>query len=470
MPFYFKLPDLGEGIKEGEVVKWHVHEGDLVEEHQVIMEVETDKAIVEIPSPKKGKVLKLNKAEGEPVLVGEVLLTIDTGEEEGKAAEEGAAAQAAAPAPEKAAEAPAAPAGTAAAEEPAPVAPAPEAEKEEEAASVVGKLPPSIGVLASPKARALARERGVDISKVAGTGPGGIITEADVLGAAGGPAPAEAPAPPQPGAAPPPPPPPPHHAPPPPPGPHHAPPAPPPVGEDRDPWGPVERVPIRGIRKSISRNLLASQRNTASVTGMDDADVTDLWNLRNREKEAAAEKGVTLTFLPFFMKAVRHAIESHPLLNGSVDEERGEIIIKKYFNVGVAVDTPEGLMVAVLRDVDKKTILEIAVELQELSKKARERKITIKELKGSTFTITNYGSFGGRYATPIINYPDIAILGTGRITERPWVVDGKIVPRMILPLSLTFDHRVVDGIEASTFLARVKEYLEDPNLIFIESA
>jgi pyruvate dehydrogenase E2 component (dihydrolipoamide acetyltransferase) len=229
-------------------------------------------------------------------------------------------------------------------------------------------------------------------------------------------------------------------------------------------------VPIRGIRKSISRNLLASQRNTASVTGMDDADVTDLWNLRNREKEAAAEKGVTLTFLPFFMKAVRHAIESHPLLNGSVDEERGEIIVKKYFNVGVAVDTPEGLMVAVLRDVDKKTILELAVELQELSRKARERKITIKELKGSTFTITNYGSFGGRYATPIINYPDIAILGTGRITERPWIYKGKIVPRMILPLSLTFDHRVVDGIEASTFLARVKEYLEDPNLIFIESA
>jgi pyruvate dehydrogenase E2 component (dihydrolipoamide acetyltransferase) len=457
MPFYFKLPDLGEGIKEGEVVKWHVHEGDLVEEHQVIMEVETDKAIVEVPSPKKGKVIKLNKAEGETVLVGEVLLTIDTGEEEGKGAEEGAVpGDEAAPAPEKAAEAPTAPA-----EEAAPSPPAPEGEKEEEAASVVGKLPPSIGVLASPKGRALARERGVDISKVAGTGPGGIITEADVLGASGGPAPAKAAAPAQPWAAPPPPPPPP---------PHHAPPAPPPVGEDRDPWGPVERVPIRGIRKSISRNLLASQRNTASVTGMDDADVTDLWNLRNREKKAAAEKGVTLTFLPFFMKAVRHAIEGHPLLNGSVDEERGEIILKKYFNVGVAVDTPEGLMVAVLRDVDKKTILELAVELQELSKKARERKITIKELKGSTFTITNYGSFGGRYATPIINYPDIAILGTGRITERPWVVDGKIVPRMILPLSLTFDHRVVDGIEASTFLARVKEYLEDPNLIFIESA
>ncbi len=437
MPFYFKLPDLGEGIKEGEVVKWLVAEGDLVEEHQVIMEVETDKAIVEVPSPKKGKVVKLDKAEGETVLVGEVLVTIDTGEEE-------------APAPtEEKKEAPAEPLKTAPA-----VAAAPE--EEEEAASVVGTLPTTSGVLASPKARGLAREKGIDLKGINGTGPGGIITEADVRGAS-------APAPTSPA---------PEKAAPPstPIPPHHAPPTPPLAEMDKDPFGPVERVAIRGIRKSISRNLMASQRHTAPVTGMDDADVTELWNLRNREKEAAGEKGVTLTFLPFFMKAVRHAIEDHPMLNGSVDEERSEIIIKKYFNVGVAVDTPDGLMVAVLRDVDKKTILEIAVELQELSQKARDRKITLGELKGSTFTITNYGSFGGRYSTPIINYPDIAILGTGRITERPWVKDGAIVPRMILPLSLTFDHRVVDGIEASTFLARVKEYLEDPNLIFIESA
>jgi len=444
MPFYFKLPDLGEGIKEGEVVKWHVAEGDLVEEHQVIMEVETDKAIVEVPSPKKGKIIKLDKAEGEGVLVGEVLVTIETGEEE------------AAPAPAVEKEKTPEPAL-----EQAPKATATAPEEEEDAASVVGTLPPTSGVLASPKARGLAREKGIDLNKITGTGPGGIITEADVIGTSGARAKGPAPTPP------------PHEkaAPPKPPVPaHHAPPTPPLADKDKDPWGPVERVPIRGIRKSISRNLMASQRHTASVTGMDDADVTELWNLRNREKEAAAKQGVTLTFLPFFMKALRHAIESHPMLNGSVDEERSEIIIKKYFNVGVAVDTPDGLMVAVLRDVDKKTIMEIAAELQELSQKARERKITLGELKGSTFTITNYGSFGGRYSTPIINYPDIAILGTGRITERPWIKDGVIVPRMILPLSLTFDHRVVDGIEASTFLARVKEYLEDPNLIFIESA
>lgn len=450
MPFYFKLPDLGEGIKEGEVVKWLVREGDLVAEHQVIMEVETDKAIVEVPSPKKGKVIKLDKAEGETVLVGEVMVTIETGEEETKA-------------PPVVAKEEAVPTPTL---EQAPATTAPEAE-EDDAASVVGTLPATSGVLASPKARGLAREKGVDLKGLTGTGPGGIITEEDVRGASAGEAkgappttpspvkPEAAPAPVTPEKAAP---------------PHPAPPTPPLADKDKDAFGPVERVPIRGIRRSISRNLMASQRNTASVTGMDDADVTDLWNLRAKEKKAAAEKGIALTFLPFFMKALRHAIESHPMLNGSVDEENGEIIIKKYFNVGVAVDTPDGLMVAVLRDVDKKTILEIAVELHELSQKARDRKITLSELKGSTFTITNYGSFGGRYSTPIINYPDIAILGTGRIMERAWVKDGVIVPRMILPLSLTFDHRVVDGIEASTFLARVKEYLEDPNLIFIESA
>ncbi len=433
MAFQFRLPDLGEGIKEGEVVKWLVSEGDLVEEHQVIMEVETDKAIVEVPSPKKGKVLKLDKAEGAAVLVGEVLLTIDTGEEGEREAEE----EVKKPSPIKI----------------KPPAPAPVMEKEEDdGASVVGSLPAAAGVLASPKARALAREKSIDLNTITGTGPGGIITEGDVLGVTSAPAPTpikqETPVIPSPATAP----------------------AAPPENKNKDSYGPVERVPIRGIRKSITRNLIASQKNTASVTGMDDADVTELWNLRLREKEAAAEHGVPLTFLPFFMKAVRHAIESHPMLNGSVDEERGEIIIKKYFNVGVAVDTPDGLMVAVIRDVDKKTILELGAELAELSQKARERKITLGELKGSTFTITNYGSFGGRYSTPIINYPDIAILGTGRITERPWVYKGQITARRILPLSLTFDHRVVDGIEASTFLARVKQYLEDPNLIFIESA
>ena len=392
MIYEFKLPDLGEGITEGEVVKWRVKQGDSVEEHQVVIEVETDKAIVEVPSPKKGKVAALNVAEGDTAKVGQTLLSIEVA---GEAVGEVKGAEI------------------------------------KKSFSVVGSIPEDEELSASPKARALARKLGVDIAGVKGTGPGGTIIEKDVVQAKGAPAAAK---------------------------------------EPPDRFGEVERVPIKGVRKSITKKLLASQRTAAFVTGMDDADVTDLWELRAKEQKNAKAKGVHLTFLPFFVKAVQHALITHPMLNGSVDEVREEIIVKKYYNIGVAVDTPDGLMVSVIKDVNKKTILDLALELQELSKKARDRKITLEELKGSTFTISNYGSFGGVYATPIINYPDIAILGTGRICERPWVKDGRIVIRKILPLSLTFDHRVVDGSEAAAFLTRVIGYLEDPAMIFIESA
>ncbi|MBI5493079.1 MAG: 2-oxo acid dehydrogenase subunit E2 [Deltaproteobacteria bacterium] len=419
MIFEFKLPDLGEGITEGEVVKWKVKEGDAVEEHQVVMDVETDKAIVEVPSPRKGKVVKLNKAEGDVVKVGETLLQIEV---------EGA--------PEK-------------------IAPPEEKKVEEERArppslSVVGTLPEKEEVMASPKARTLAKKLGVDLGRVQGTGPGGMVTENDVNAAASGAA-APPPAPPVVKA---------------------APEAPGEVKKEagKDRYGAIEVVPIKGVRRSITKNLLASQRSVAFVTGMDDADVTELWDLRGRERKIAREKGLHLTFLPFFMKAVQHALAAHPMINGSVDEKGENIIVKKYCNIGFAVMTPDGLMVAVVKDVDKKTILELAAELQELSKKARDRKITLDELKGSTFTISNYGSFGGSYATPIINYPEVAILGTGKISERPWVRNGSIVVRKILPLSLTFDHRVIDGAEAAIFLSKIVKYLEDPGRIFIESA
>jgi pyruvate dehydrogenase E2 component (dihydrolipoyllysine-residue acetyltransferase) len=434
MIFEFKLPDLGEGITEGEVVKWRVKANDLIEEHQIVMEVETDKAIVEVPSPRKGKIVEISKPEGSTVKVGETLLKIDT--EPGAKAEE-KAPEKAAPAAEKSEE-------KAAVKKPAEEKSAPEkpAEERRPSLSVVGTLPESEEVMASPKARALAKSLGVDLAGVTGTGPGGMITEKDVTAAKGAskeaaPAAAPAEARPAPAAA---------------------------------KLGPVERVPIKGVRKAIVKNLLASQSNAAFVTGMDDADVTDLWDLREREGRVAKERKIHLTFMPFFMKAVQHALVEHPFLNASVDEKGEEIIVKKYYNIGVAVQTPDGLMVAVVKDVDKKTILELASELQELSKKARDRKITLEELKGSTFTITNYGGYGGTYATPIINYPDVAILGTGKISERPWVKDGKVVPRKILPLSLTFDHRVIDGAEAAIFLTKIVKYLEDPARIFIESA
>ncbi len=410
MPFNFVLPDLGEGITEGEIRKWVVKEGDMVQEHQTIVELETDKAVVEVPSPRKGRVLKINKEEGAIVKVGEVLMTI---------AEEGEAVEEKKPVPE---EKPA--------EERNPVEKEKPAEREK-SVSVVGVLPEEEEevVLAAPAVRALAKELGVDLAKVKGTGPGGSITKDNVTAAAG-----------------------------------------PKERKAEALYGPVERIPLRGVRRTIAKNLIMSQKTTAFVTGMNEVDITDLWDLREKEKRPLLEKGVHLTFFPFFIKAVIHALAEHPMLNASIDDEREEIIVKKYYGIGVAVDTPDGLMVPVVKDPAKKTILELALEIQDLSIKARDRKIKLEEMKGGTFTITNYGHFGGYFATPIINYPESAILGTGMISERPWVKNGQIVIRKILPISLTFDHRLTDGVDASRFLARVTSYLEDPALIFIESA
>ncbi|BCB95788.1 dihydrolipoamide acetyltransferase component of pyruvate dehydrogenase complex [Dissulfurispira thermophila] len=391
MPFDFALPDLGEGITEGEIRKWLVKEGDAIEEHQSVLEIETDKAIAEVPSPKKGRVLKINKDIGDVAKVGEILMTII---EEGEVAEE-----------------------------------KPIHEERPKSVSVVGVLPEEEEeILAAPAVRALAKELGVRLETIKGSGPGGSITKEDVIEASEKAKKAE------------------------------------------DQYGVIERMPVKGLRRTIAKNLILSQKTTAFVTGMEEADITELWNLRDREKKSLLDKGIYLTFLPFFIKAVHHALVEHPLLNASVDEEKEEIIIKKYYNIGIAVDTPDGLMVPVIKDVDKKTILELAKEIQDLSQKARERKIKLEEMRGSTFTITNYGHFGGTFATPIINYPDVAILGTGKISDKPWIKNGQIVIRKILPLSLTFDHRVTDGVDSAKFLSKVIQYLEDPALLFIESA
>ncbi len=385
MAFDFILPDLGEGITEGEIRKWLVHEGDFVEEHQTILEIETDKAVVEVPSPQKGKILKIKREAGDIVKVGEVLLTIL---EEGEVVEE-----------------------------------------KPKSVSVVGVLPEEEeAILATPAVRAFARELGIKLESIKGTGPGGSITKEDVIKASES------------------------------------------IKKAEDQYGTVERILLRGIRRTIAKNLILSQRTTAFLTLMEEVDVTELWDLREREKKSVQEKGAHLTFLPFFIKATQHALVDHPNLNASVDEEKEEVIVKKYFNIGIAVDTPDGLMVPVIKAVDKKTILELAMEIQDLSQKARERKIKLEEMRGSSFTISNWGHFGGTFATPILNYPDSAILGTGRISEKPWVRGGQIVVRKILPLSLTFDHRVADGVYAALFLAKVVHYLEDPGLLFIESA
>ncbi len=398
MAFDFVLPDLGEGITEAEIRKWHVKVGDTIEEHQVIVEVETDKAIVEVPSPKKGTVLKITAEEGGTVKVGEVLIVL------GEAGEK--------------------------VEIPVVTEEKPKADERPKSVSVVGVLPEAeeAEVLATPAVRAFAKELGISLEKIKGTGLGGSITREDVLKTT-----KQAP-----------------------------------MTEDQ--YGAIERVAIKGLRKTIAKNLVVAQKTTASVTETEEADITDLWDLREREKKLLQEKGVRLTFMPFFIKAVQHTLMEYVMFNASVDEERQEIMIKKYYNIGVAVDTADGLIVPVIRNVDKKTVRELAAELQELSQQARDRKIKLEDLRGSTFTITNYGTYGATFSTPIINYPDVVILGTGKISNKPWVKGGRIIVRKILPLSLTFDHRVNDGAGAAKFLTRLVGYLEDPASVFIESA
>ena len=428
MSYEFRLPDLGEGIAEAEIRKWLVKEGDPVSEHQNVLEVETDKAVVEMPSPHGGKVGRLLKEEGETAKVGDVLMTIMANGEAparkikpAEAEEEGGGPEFLMPG-----EMPmeAMPAGMGA------------ALPQKKSVTVMGELPESEEeqLSAAPAARQLAREMGISeagLRNMKGSGPGGIITKEDVLKFSSREV----------------------------------------YKKNADEFGPVERVPLRGIRRAIAKKLVSTQRSTVFVTVTEEADVTELWEIREREKAVLMERGVHLTFLPFFIKAAQHALREHPLLNASLTGPEGaeEIVLKKYVNMGIAVDTPEGLMVPVIRDVDKKTIVELSAELEEISGMARERKITLERLKGNSFTITNFGHFGGLFATPIINAPDVAILGTGRIAERPWPVGGKIEARKILPLSLTFDHRVADGAQASRFLAKIVRFMEDPALIFVES-
>ncbi len=421
MAFNFILPDLGEGIAEAEIRKWLVKEGDVIEEHQAVLEIETDKAVAEVPSPKGGTVLKIAKEVGATVKVGEVLLVI------GEAGEKAEALQPAAEKPKEEERPKSVSVVGVLPEEEEEVKPAPPARPRPMSAVAASRADEG-AVLATPAVRAYAKEQGVSLEKIKGSGPGGSITREDVQKSLKQP----------------------------------------PMAQYQS--SAVERVAIRGLRRKIAQNLMISQKTTAFVTESDEADITDLWGLREREKKKLQEQGIHLTFMPFFMKAVQHTLMDFSTFNASMDEEREEIIIKKYYNIGVAVDTAEGLIVTVVKNVEKKTVRELATELQDLSKQARERTVKLEDLKGSTFTITNYGTYGSTFATPIINYPDVAILGTGKITDKPWVKGGEIVARKILPLSLTFDHRVNDGAGAAKFLTKLVGFLEDPASIFIESA
>ncbi|MCX9012833.1 MAG: dihydrolipoamide acetyltransferase family protein [Candidatus Methanoperedens sp.] len=445
-----KFPDVGEGVTEGTLVKWLVKEGDEIKADQPVAEIETDKAIVEIPSPKAGKVLKLYGREGDIIKVGSTLASIAVPGEEAKppgARPPGARPPEIKP-PEMRPTEEVKPAMPSREIKPSEIKPAEEIKPPEGIRPPEGVRPPEKiaerpeRVLAAPSTRRLARELGVDISKVQGTGPGGRVTDEDVRRYA------EA----KPEVKPP----------------QVKPPEVKPPEAAPEVAALEERIPIKGIRKTIAERMVKSLFTAPHVVSMDEADVTELVKLREKEKKTAEEKGIKLTYLAFIIKAVTVALKQHPYLNASIDSQRNEIVLKHYYNIGIAVDTPEGLMVPVIKNADQKSIMELAAESERLAEEARSRKIKLPDLKGNTFTITNIGSIGGIFSTPIINPPDVAILGVHRIRDMPVAVDGEVKVRKILPLVISFDHRALDGAQAARFMNTLIEHLKDPDLLLID--
>jgi pyruvate dehydrogenase E2 component (dihydrolipoamide acetyltransferase) len=434
MAYEFRLPDIGEGVAEGEVVKWFVKAGDTIREDAPLVSVLTDKANVEIPSPKSGTVLQLHAAEGEKVKVGGLLVTIEVA---GDTAGSTAPPTSASPAP--AAPAPAAPAASA----PSPV------------------TGPGARVLASPFVRRLAAERGIDLANVRGSGPGGRITEADL----GGATPAATPTPPisakSLAAAPP------------------APasgPAPPEKAEVATPSAPAgsgefERVPIRGLRRAIAEHMTEATHRAATFTYVEEVDASELVRTRERMAKHIEKDGVKLSYLPFILKAIVAAARAHPWMNARMDDEHQELHVYKDVHIGIATAAPDGLIVPVVRDVGRKSLSTLAREIQDLAERGRAGKLTRNELIGGTFTVTSLGALGGVLATPILNYPEVAILGVHRIVKRPvYLADGTIGPASLMNLSVSLDHRVLDGIVGAQFVAVIKSHLEDPHQLFADLA
>ncbi|WP_432774169.1 dihydrolipoamide acetyltransferase family protein [Brevibacillus gelatini] len=459
--FTFRLPELGEGIHEGEIVKWHVQPGDSVEEDQVIMEVQNDKAVVEVPSPVTGKVVELKVTEGTVSVVGDPLIEFEVEGDIPNLPDHGHGdAAAAAPAPAADKMEPGCDIGS---QVSANANQALETPMAQATATAVAAPIDRKHVLATPSVRKYAREKGVQLTLVPGTGKLGRITREDVDRFLAGGAVASAPAAQAAETA----------------APAAEAPAAAPTGVAQAAAAPTvhysaqageleERVPLKGIRKAIAKAMVKSAYTAPHVTIFDEVDVTELVAMRKNAKPLAEERGVKLTYLPMIVKAVVAGLKKFPELNASIDDEKQEIIYKKYYNIGIATSTEDGLLVPVIKAADSKSIFQIAGEISELAKKSRERKATADELKGSTFSITNIGSAGGMFFTPIINYPEVAILGVGRISEKPVVKNGEIVVGQMLHLSLSFDHRLVDGEPAQRFVNYVKQLLENPTLLVME--
>lgn len=435
--FEYRFPELGEGLHEGEIIKMHIKPGDKVTDDDIIMEVQNDKAVVEVPCPVNGTVQEVFTKDGQVCRVGEVVAIIDAEgevpEQEAPAGDHGAQEADAAKGSADTTSSPAASSPADAKEGGADQAPAPAAPNKE--------------VLATPSVRKFAREQGVDITQVSGTGNNGKVTKEDVEafknggGQAAAPAAAKAEekaaAPAAPAAA-------------------------------ADPRAEEERVPFKGIRKAIANAMVKSAYTAPHVTIMDEVDVTELVAFRTRMKPIAEKKGTKVTYLPFIVKALVAASRQFPALNATIDEENNEIVYKKYYNIGIATDTDNGLIVPVIKDADRKSIWMIADAIRDLAARGRDGKLAPAEMKGSTISITNIGSAGGMFFTPIINFPEVAILGTGRITEKPVVKNGEIVAAPVMALSLSFDHRIIDGATAQNFMNYIKSLLSNPELLVME--
>lgn len=419
MSFDFYMPDIGEGVVEGEIVAWKVKEGDTVKLDQVLVEVMTDKATVELPSPRAGVVKKINFKAGDICPVGKVLVTIDDGN----------AASTSVPPPSHGG---ATHGGSHHTNPPVAASAAPRGQQIE----VVDATASRERVLATPATRRLARQMGIEIGRVPATGKHGRVTTDDVKNFQDKPSGTTAKS-------------------------THAPMS---IAKGGD----EERIPLRGMRKRIADSMTRSKSTAAHFTYVEEIDMTELVAVRDRAKSRAAERGVKLNYLPFIVKAVVSGLKKWPMLNASLDEATQEIVRKRYYHIGIAAQGPQGLVVTVVRDADHRSIFDLSKEIDRLAEAVRNNTATREELTGSTFTISSLGKLGGVLATPIINFPEVAIIGVHKIEEKPAVRNGQIVIRHLMNLSISVDHRLADGWDGAMFLQDVKALLEDPTTMFME--
>lgn len=423
MRYIFKFPDIGEGLDEGTIAEWYVQKGQEVEMGESLVKMETDKVVTDIPSPKSGRIAQVYGQVGETIHVGEPLVEFDLPGVEGEAAQE----EAGKPDFEPITEEGAGVVGTLEiADNSAYLPPTDEAESENFGATTdAGKRKKA---LATPVARAMAKDLNIDINQVVGTGPAGRVMKEDIR--------------------------------------NHRTKATSTVQKtpmsSELPDQPVEVIKMSQIRKAIAKNMIRSKQQAAHMSMFDEVEISELIRVREQYKNRFAAEGIRLSFLPFILKATATALKEFPLLNAEMNLEAGELVLKKYYNLGIAVDADDGLVVPVIRNVDRLTIKEIAIETNRIAEKARNRNLSLDDMKDGTFSITNFGSIGGQFAVPVINYPQAAILGVGKLMKKPVVKDDQVVPGNVLPLSISVDHRIVDGGEVTRFMNRIMEYLSDP--------